>query len=339
MRNLFKILKGLAAATLRRTGMMSLLIDLKLRNRVSVLMYHRIVNDAQLPTTDSSPGIIVSDTAFEFQMRTLRQHFNPISIDEFEEHLTRKMPIPPRSCLVTIDDGWIDNYDFAFPILKKYEIPAVIFVPTDYISAGNLFWQEELLMRLTWLLRSGDEAQIKVLAEILQLNKPPGLIDIEDIRNYVIRLKTSDYSYIGQHLERLRADLHPFGEFEHYNRYMTWEQVTEMSEAGISFASHAMSHRILCRLSDADCSRELTESRRIIEDKLGNDVHTITYPNGNHDQRVMKLARDAGYTIGFGTQNGLCGGDADPLSIPRMNVHGNNSRTESLFMSTCINLF
>ena len=155
MRTLYKALKRIAAEALRRTGILSRLVDARLRDRVSVLMYHRIISSANLPATDSSPGIIVPEGDFEFQMRTLRQHFNPISLHEFEDHLIDGVPLPARSCLVTIDDGWIDNYETAFPILKKYSVPAVIFLPTDYISATRLFWQEEILMRLTWLLRIG----------------------------------------------------------------------------------------------------------------------------------------------------------------------------------------
>ncbi len=339
MRTLYKALKQIAAEALRRTGILSRLVDARLRDRVSVLMYHRIISSANLPATDSSPGIIVPEGDFEFQMRTLRQHFNPISLHEFEDHLIDGVPLPARSCLVTIDDGWIDNYETAFPILKKYSVPAVIFLPTDYISATRLFWQEEILMRLTWLLRSGDETRLAALGGILQVDKPISSIDIDDIRSYVLRLKASDDSFIQTHLQQLRAELAPFGERDHYNRYMSWDQVKEMSEAGISFASHAMSHRILCRLSDKECTDELTTSREIIEAEIGIKVRTIAYPNGDHDERVIELTRNAGYSVGFGTQSGLWSSDCDPLSVPRMNIHGNNSRTEALFMATCTNLF
>lgn len=194
-------------------------------------------------------------------------------------------------------------------------------------------------MRLTWLLRSGDETRLAALGGILQVDKPISSIDIDDIRSYVLRLKASDDSFIQTHLQQLRAELAPFGERDHYNRYMSWDQVKEMSEAGISFASHAMSHRILCRLSDKECTDELTTSREIIEAEIGIKVRTIAYPNGDHDERVIELTRNAGYSVGFGTQSGLWSSDCDPLSVPRMNIHGNNSRTEALFMATCTNLF
>ena len=92
-------------------------------------------------------------------------------------------------------------------------------------------------------------------------------------------------------------------------------------------------------MSDERCRQELRQSRTQLEAELGEPIRAIAYPNGDHDEQVMRETRDAGYALAFATTSGLYNRHADPLSIPRMNVHENNSRDKALFLCATINLF
>jgi len=116
--------------------------------RCLILMYHRITahsggSGAQARgSRDSQCGI--SRQNFEGQMQFLMEHMNPISLSFLVKSLQNRSPIPPRSVVVTFDDGYADNYFNAYPVLRKYRIPATIFLVTSYISTGKRFWWDQL---------------------------------------------------------------------------------------------------------------------------------------------------------------------------------------------------
>jgi peptidoglycan/xylan/chitin deacetylase (PgdA/CDA1 family) len=76
---------------------------------------------------------------------------------------------------------------------------------------------------------------------------------------------------------------------------MSWDQMKEMSEAGMVFGSHGITHANLINLSDADLKNELENSRKALEENLGYEIKYLSYPGGNHDSRVIEAAKVAGY--------------------------------------------
>ena len=80
-------------------------------------------------------------------------------------------------------------------------------------------------------------------------------------------------------------------EFEH----STWEELAEMSDAGLEIGSHTLTHRDLTRLPQDTCRRELVESKEILQGRLGAEVRYVAYPFGKFDNRAIDLSRDAGY--------------------------------------------
>ena len=145
------------AQTLHRSGLLALRRRRALHHRAVVLVYHRLLPKGT--DTWSHPGIVVTPATFERHMRILQREFRLLTLQEFEHHVTTGIPFRPSSCLVTFDDGWIDTYTEACPILSRLRVPAVVFLPTRYIGSDRPFWQE----RLGWLLCSAS----KILRETL----------------------------------------------------------------------------------------------------------------------------------------------------------------------------
>lgn len=69
---------------------------------------------------------------------------SPSLPNEVAQIINTGMEFPPRSCLITFDDGWKDNYTYAYPVLKRHHIPALIFLTTDFIGTSRAFWHEQL---------------------------------------------------------------------------------------------------------------------------------------------------------------------------------------------------
>ena len=110
------------------------------RGRVIILMYHRILEDDDVLIASIQPGMYVTRSSFERQMAYVNKYYEITSLED----LTKMWACDgfDRSkayCVVTFDDGWRDNYLNAFDILKKYNIPATIFLATEYIDTGRRF--------------------------------------------------------------------------------------------------------------------------------------------------------------------------------------------------------
>lgn len=335
MHGILRFARQFGAQALHASGLLRIIVKSKLKDRCVVITYHRVLDSVRIQRANSHPGIVVSDNLFEMQMRTLRREFNPISLSEFSSHLETGAPFPSRSCLVTFDDGWLDNYEVAYPILKKYEIPAVIFLPVDYISANDMFWQEETIMRLSSLREREDPDSIEQLNRIMNRPGSSKIPSDADVQQFVARLKSLEYAQLEQHLYEVRERTPSISKREHYNRYLTWAQVLEMRDAGIDFASHGLSHRILSALSGRQRREELAQSRKILKDRIGEEIRAIAYPNGGYDESVVADTAEAGYKLAFTTQPGFVNTTSNPLLIPRINLHDGNSDTEARFISTC----
>ena len=155
------MLRKLVANGLYYSGVLWLYAAIKLHRQVVVLMYHRV-----LPTgadTCSDEGIIVTPETFAMQLAFLNRYFRPLSLEQLTRLLQSGARLPSRGCLITFDDGWHDNVTYAQPLLQQHNMPAAVFLTTDYIGSKTCFWQERLTRRM---LRAVDrEGQARSLVE------------------------------------------------------------------------------------------------------------------------------------------------------------------------------
>lgn len=106
---------------------------------------------------------------------------------------------------------------------------------------------------------------------------------------------------------------------------MTWAQARAALPLGITFASHSCTHPHLPHLAANRLRRELVESRRAIEDRLGTPAPAFCYPHGAFDSRVRAAVRDAGYAAAFSTQAGLASPAGDRFAVRRVKVRPGDS--------------
>ncbi len=107
-------------------------------SRVTILGYHRFENPPGDP-------LAISSDEFEKQMQELKKRNLPvISLDDFLLWKRGEKTLPPESVLITIDDGYVSAYDIAWPILRKFGYPFVMFVYTNYVSVGgkSVTWEQ-----------------------------------------------------------------------------------------------------------------------------------------------------------------------------------------------------
>jgi peptidoglycan/xylan/chitin deacetylase (PgdA/CDA1 family) len=241
-----------------------------------------------------------------------------------------------NSLLVTFDDGWQDNFEYAMPPLATEGVPATIFLPYNYIGSGKLFWQEEMLARLTQLNQSEDDTDKALLLDLTDVK--PGS-DKEGLRQEVTKLKSKPYTEIDQVLQRLRVHQQQKRIDLELDTYMDWQQVNQMDKVNINFGSHGLSHRILTQIEQVEAKQEISESRRLLKEKIGTEVDTIAYPNGNCNSVIEKITDESGFRLGFTITRGYVAKDSNLMALPRVNIHTGNSNSKPLFLCSILNIF
>lgn len=329
-------LRERALGALYATGPLRVLLRTRLRRRLAVLTYHRVLPQERLARSCSSRAIIVTPETFERQIRFIRHHLQPLSADGFLRALHGGTP-PPRACLVTFDDGWYDLLEFALPIMRRHGVPAVLFVPVDHVGSPCGFWQERLARRL--LALTGDPRALATLAQACPSPAPlqADLSDVDAVLALIARLKSLPSAVrdrLVASIEGLGADPGP-GE----DRFLDWDQLRTVAASGlVSIGSHAMSHRPLTQLPPDEVRRELVDSRHAIEERLGAPPALLAYPNGDATPAIAAAAAEAGYAAAFTTERGLIPPGASPHLLRRVNMHEAATRTYGAFVARLLGL-
>ena len=331
-------IKLAAAGVLHATGLLPWRVRRALRGRTLVLMYHRVLTPAQVERSWSHRAIVVERETFARHMAAVRRYFDVVSLEELERRLAQPDPGARPACLVTFDDGWRDTYTEAFPILRDQSIPAVVFLPVQFIGSDARFWQERMgaLLHRLWERCRADAALAArarpVLARIdaeALLAAPP-----DRVRQVAMDLaqqrKRADPAGAAAALDDLLALV---GEdAAHGDGFMTWPEVREMAAGGITFGAHSVTHRILTTLPLDEVAREAAQSREAVAGALGG-VTTFSYPNGDWNEGVARAVGDAGFRTAFSTEPGSVGPGANRLALRRVNIHEDVTRTVPLFLA------
>jgi len=332
-------IKRLLSGTLYYTGLTVLLLRPRLASQGLVLMYHRVLPVQDSEKSSSSESIVVTPATFARHLKALQRHFTFVTPAEFEEWWQGRRSFPKAPCLITFDDGWKDNSVHAHPILRAAGAPAVIFLPTEYIGSQRTFWQERLTGMLENLGRHPRLASHPLVKNlglhgIFQNNDTIRAKQARDTaRNFKSYTPEEINSIVSDVTDLVHTEIGPV-EPSTIDAHLNWHEVQTMQADNVHFGSHAITHRILTRLDGRETQTELCESRRILEQKLGTGVHTLAYPNGDHDSETCRLAQECGYHMAFTTVPGWVKQGDDPYRLRRINIHeGAHRHVHALYAS------
>jgi len=238
-------------------------------SRFLILCYHRVGTEGIPFYSTQSPDL------FEAQMRFLRKHYRIVSLNE----LLRELGDPGRqdpAVAVTFDDGYRDVYNYAFPILRRYHIPATVYLTAGCIESGEVAWYDRIFLALQVCPRQVLEADFGESRRFVLNSRESRLQAATQI---VSLLRKTPDTLRKQICRSLEAEI-ILPNSELADRMLTWDQVREMQSAGASFGAHTMTHPVVSRLSREDLEFELRESKRPIEDRLQTGVTDFAYPFG-----------------------------------------------------------
>lgn len=255
------------------------------KSQIMILIYHRVG-----PRADEWSLNPLNEKIFDYHMKYLSNIFEIVSLNNLSKMISNGQ-IPEKTAVVTFDDGYKDNYEFAFPILKKYNVPATIFPATDPIEQKKLFWWDELNYTLfhtdmesidingigTYQL-SSDEEKIRAGTSIIEKLKKMDNIEKESIIEKIINLSEVNIP------EKLNKQL-----------ILSWNEIKKMNKNGIEFGAHTVTHPILTNVSLDEAKWEIMNSKVCLEENLDTKVASFAYPNGDFNDKISSLVENLGF--------------------------------------------
>ena len=314
-----KKIKMILAGFLHYAGVFYVLNRLMGKNHAVILSFHRTVAEpAQAEKTPTLPYLTASN--FEKLIAYLKSKYRIQSLEDWISSGRQKSGI-----ILTFDDGWKDNYVYAFPVLKKHNVPATIFVAVNFIGATTEFWQVKLYRQLQKLslteVQGWPDSELK--RKIIGIFKAGFSPDTYQLLVRYLKSKPR------KELESLLEPLFSRDSQKPEPAGLGWEEIKEMHQSGIDFGSHTLNHIILPVENDETIKDELQSSRQILEQHLNKPVRYFAYPSGEYDERTKALVRQAGYVAAFSTKEDVNTCWTNPLELRRIEME-ENKLTDSI---------
>lgn len=327
------LIKQILSGLLSYSGILSLVEHLCFSNKSLILMYHRVLASLDSQPCFVQPGMFVAAASFERQIAFLRDRFEMVFLEDLVERAVNGKDIG-KLCALTFDDGWRDNYTDAFPILKKYRVPATIFLATGFVGTDRLFWPEEICYYLDRNAAaasdpgSGPASYIRFVREI---GRNSHCIRETLFNRSVEILKGYSPEDRGEILGYFRS---MFKTDRLARQMLSWDEVREMFAGGlVRFGAHTVHHEMLDQVSFRKAQDEIVSSRKEIEHSLGSNVNTFAYPNGNHNESIRNIIAGNGFKAAVTTRKGYFDRSISHMEIPRIAIHDDVSSTIPMFRS------
>ena len=299
------------------------------RPALTILVYHRV-----LPVDESqrSPfqGMVMAKDIFEAQMAHLQRYTSVLTLTDALQ-LLREDRLPHRPVVVTFDDGYRDNYEHAWPILAKYQIPATFFLTTDAIDRQVALWWDEVGMCVEHLSQKFCTERLQSLTEI-----PTWLASLlrqlseertaQEITVAIVNHLNRDSSQERRHILRLLRTIARFDDTEGAGMMLTWDNLRMMVKSGMQVGSHTVTHAFLDELDEAGARVEIEGSIQRIGQELRTPVRHFAYPRGRMVGSARKILRDVGIEAAVTTNPGHNGPQADLLQLKRFDAGYAQSR-------------
>lgn len=287
-----------------------------------ILMYHSVGGRGL------SPDIVVSQKHFEAHIRYVRRHYRLLSLENAVKLMEAGQPVPLDAIVVTLDDGYRDTYTTSFPILKRYECPATVFVTVEPVETGRVVWPQSLWrclkatrqpeLRVVWRSATGATLD-RVLPLGTEHERAEARSALKKFAGGLGAREREDF------LKVMARDLGCSVESngDEASAVVTWDQLREMHGWGISIGSHTMTHPRLSSQDKETVRHELTESRRILSRELETEIRLFAYPFGrsrDFNEDTKRAVVETGYAAACSALVGKQDAPVDVRALDRVYV-------------------
>ena len=295
----------------------------------AILMLHH-VRPARRDRFQPNHLLEVTPRFFERVIRRLRRsRIDLVSLDEMHRRLATGDFPRRRFVCITFDDGYRDNLEFAYPILKKYEVPFAIYVATSFADRlGELWW-----LALEAVIAQNDMVGVRIDGTDRWF-ECRSVKDKREVFGYIYgwlrKLPTEQElrQVVRDLCARHRVDMASFCA----GLCMGWDELAKLaSDPLVTIGAHTVNHPILTKLDDKAAGAELSLSRDVIAAALGTRPDHLAYPVGDPTAagpREFRLAREQGFKTAVTTRPGVIFRQHGEhlTALPRISLNGNFQR-------------
>jgi peptidoglycan/xylan/chitin deacetylase (PgdA/CDA1 family) len=282
--------------------------------RLSVLIFHRV-----LPEPDPLFPEEIHARRFDEMCGWLAAWFNVLPLDLAVKHM-KAGTLPARAACITFDDGYADNYSVAMPILQRHGLTATFFIATGFLDGGRM-WNDTIIetVRACTDLSVIEVDGLPVIASEARQSMPQTIAArqaaIAAVINHIKYRPVAERISLTEELAK-KAQVQLPNEL-----MMTSAEVKAMRQAGMQIGAHTVSHPILASLTDDQAKEEIGNSKRVLEQLLGERISVFAYPNGkpgeDYSPQNVEIVRSLGFDAAVSTQWGASRMGDDPLQIKR----------------------
>ena len=304
-------------------------------SHLSIVMYHYV-----RPIENSEyPGIKgLEFDLFRQQIQFFKENFHAVTMEQVIDSLGGKCELPENPILLTFDDGYIDHYQYVFPVLKEYGMQGSFFVPSGILKYGKVLdvnkihfilacsQIEELLQKVYGLLQEYREKGREIepdevlFAKLAVANR----WDSKEVI-FVIRLFQSylEEQLRGEMVDSLFIETVGVSEKEFSERlYMNLEQIQEMKAAGMFFGLHGERHYWLNHLPVEKMKEDIDNGLEYFQSVIDKDYIVMNYPYGGYNATVLDYVAKIGCKLGFSVEARHADLSMDnPLILPRLDTN------------------
>jgi peptidoglycan/xylan/chitin deacetylase (PgdA/CDA1 family) len=298
---------------LRYSGMLAgkaAVLRLGLSSKLRILAYHRVLDDVADDFPFDRDVISCSSDEFRCEMEFVARNFDVVTFKDIAENGAESYRCP---LIITFDDGYKDNYDIAFSILKEVGIPAVFYVTTDYIDGNSIPWWDEV----TYLCGRGGGKVLSVCRGERLFARTMGEDMLPELLDHCKSVSDEERIELLEKIRNVGAEDIPAVQ---RGLMMNWDNVRELAGAGMEIGSHTVSHPMLRNIDNKEKLRnEIVDSKEKIEKEIKSGVYSFSYPVGRKssaDADIVDMVIDAGYNFAVMYEHGV--NRKDDLDIYRL---------------------
>lgn len=303
-----------------------------------VLMYHRILPPGDQRAQTEEPGMIVSPDTFRLHLEIIKEYFDPIALSDWLDAKLSGQLKNRKYCAITFDDGWADNYEFAFPLLKEFQVPATIFAVSEMIGTNESFWPERLAQSVVTIAQHHPEKWSDPSCSwirSMQVSYPFGntLPSREQLSEIIARAKYLSDQELQHRLDLLERSL-TVPLTDQSPVLLDWEQINQMVASGyVEIGSHTCRHIRLNHKTPLNLVKyEISISKQQLEYRTGQSIMCFCFPNGDYTSEALEMVKTH-YRGSVTTQSGWNSIKTDSYQLKRIAVHEDITQDRTAFMA------
>jgi len=244
--------------------------------------------------------------------------FSALTVTDFiARHRTRQ--IPPRTLVITFDDGFRDNYTCAAAILQEMGMTATFYIVPGWVGRQQPAWLHRAAYycdqhpdRFAEVVKKVAAGRWQRFFQVFNTAGSPGRNALLVFRQAMRPNEQRDVLY---ELTRL------YGCPPTERLYMNWKELADLHKAGMEIGAHTVTHRSLWTLDAPTAHNEILHSKRILERRLGITVTSFSYPFGHYLPHHVAMVKSAGYSCAVtvrGHHNDMM---TDPYELGRYGIN------------------